>query len=73
MVLLVSAVVLASLGLGALGLAKLGVDRVPGTLSWKSENVTIFVPIGLMLFLSIVGTIVLNVSCGDGLRATSAW
>jgi hypothetical protein len=60
-VLLVSAVVLASLGLGVLGLAKLGVDRVPGTLSWKSENVTVFVPIGLMLFLSIVGTIVLNV------------
>ena len=60
-VLLVSAVVLASLGLGALGLAKLGVDRVPGTLSWRSENVTVFVPIGLMLFLSIVGTIVLNV------------
>lgn len=60
-VLLVSAVVLASLALGALGLAKLGVDRVPGTLSWKSENVTVFVPIGLMLFLSIVGTIVLNV------------
>ena len=44
-----------------LGLAKLGVDRVPGTLSWKSENVTVFVPIGLMLLVSIIGTIVLNV------------
>ena len=32
--LLGSAVVLAIVGLGALGLAKLGVDRVPGTLSW---------------------------------------
>ena len=60
-VLLLSAFVLASLGLCALGLAKLGVDRVPGTLSWKSENVTVFVPIGLMLLVSIVGTIVLNV------------
>jgi hypothetical protein len=60
-VLLIGAVVLATLGLGALGLAKLGVDRVPGTLSWKSENVTVFVPIGLMLLVSIVGTIVLNV------------
>jgi hypothetical protein len=59
--LLVGAIVLATLGLGALGLAKLGVDRVPGTLSWKSDNVTVFVPIGLMLFVSIVGTIVLNV------------
>jgi hypothetical protein len=58
--LLVGAIVLATLGLGALGLAKLGVDRVPGTLSWKSDNVTVFAPIGLMLLVSIVGTIVLN-------------
>jgi len=48
---------LASIGLGALGLAKLGVDRVPGTLSWKSDNVTVFLPIGLMLLVSMVGTI----------------
>ena len=60
-ILLMSALVLAIVGLGALGLAKLGVDRVPGTLSWTSENVTVFVPIGLMLLVSIVGTIVLNV------------
>ena len=60
-ILLVSAAVLAIIGLGAFGLAKLGVDRVPGTLSWKSENVTVFVPIGLMLLVSIVATIVLNV------------
>ena len=60
-VLLVGAIVLAILGLGALGLAKLGVERVPGTLSWKSDNVTVFVPIGLMLLISIVGTIVLNI------------
>ena len=56
-----SALVLAIVGLSALGLAKLGVDGVPGTLSWTSENVTVFVPIGLMLLVSIVGTIVLNV------------
>jgi Protein of unknown function (DUF2905) len=59
--LLICALVLAVVGLAALGLAKLGVDRVPGTLSWKSDNVTILVPMGLMLLLSIVGTIVLNV------------
>lgn len=59
-ILLVTAVVLAILGLGALGLAKLGVDRVPGTLSWRSDNVRVFVPVGLMLLVSIVGTIVLN-------------
>jgi Protein of unknown function (DUF2905) len=60
-VLLGSAVVLAIVGLGALGLAKLGIDRVPGMFAWKSDNVTVFVPIGLMLLVSIVGTIVLNV------------
>jgi hypothetical protein len=60
-VLLVGALVLAIIGFAALGLAKLGVDRVPGTLSWKSDNVTVFVPIGLMLLVTIVGTIVLNV------------
>ena len=60
-VVLMSALVLAIVGLGALVFAKLGIDRVPGTLSWKSENVTVFVPIGLMLLVSIVGTIVLNV------------
>ncbi len=60
-VLLVSAVVLAVIGLGALGLAKLGVDRVPGTLSWKSDNLTVFFPVGLMILVSIIGTIVLNV------------
>jgi hypothetical protein len=59
--LLVVALVLAIVGLGALGLAKLGVDRLPGTLSWKSDDVTVFIPLGLMLLVSIVGTIVLNV------------
>ena len=59
-VLLVAAGVLAVVGLGALVLARLGVDRLPATLHWKSENVTVVVPIGLMIVLSIVGTIVLN-------------
>lgn len=60
-VLLIGALVLAVVGLAALGLARLGVHRVPGTLSWKSDNLTVFVPVGLMLLVSIVGTIVLNV------------
>ena len=56
-----AALVLAILGVGALVLAKLGVDRLPATLAWRSENVTVFVPIGLMVLVSIVGTIVLNI------------
>ena len=60
-VLLGAAGLLVILGLGAIGLARLGVDHLPGTISWKSENVRVFVPIGLMVAISVVGTIVLNV------------
>ena len=60
-VLLSAALVFALLGAGALALSKLGVDRLPATLSWRSDNVTVFVPVGLMVVVSIVGTIVLNI------------
>jgi hypothetical protein len=60
-VLLGSALVLALLGIGALGLARLGVDRLPLTIHWKSDNVSVFVPVGLMIVVSIVATIVLNI------------
>jgi hypothetical protein len=60
-ILLIAAAVLAVVGVGALVLARLGVDHLPGTLSWKpSENVRVFVPVGLMVVVSIVGTILLN-------------
>jgi hypothetical protein len=59
-VLLASALVLALLGLGALLLARLGVDRLPGTIHWKSGNVSVTIPVLLMVIVSIVGTIVLN-------------
>ena len=55
------ALILAILGVGALVLAKLGVERLPATLTWDSDNVTVFVPIGLMVVVSIVATILLNV------------
>ena len=61
-VLLAAAVVLAGLGLGALLLSRLGVDRLPGTIRWKpSDDVSVVVPVGLMIVVSIVATIVLNV------------
>ena len=56
-----AALILAILGIGALGLGKLGVDRLPATLTWRSDNVTVVVPIGLMVAVSIVGTILLNI------------
>ena len=60
-VLLGAAFVLATLGIGALALSKLGIDRLPATLTWRSENVTVFVPVGLMVVVSVVGTILLNI------------
>jgi hypothetical protein len=60
-VLLAVALILAILGVGALVLSKLGVDRLPATLTWRSGNVTVFLPIGLMVLASIIGTIVLNI------------
>ena len=60
-VLLGAALILAALGVGALALSKLGVDRLPATVTWRLDNVTVFLPIGLMIVASIVGTIVLNI------------
>jgi hypothetical protein len=59
-ILLAGALALALLGFGALLLARLGVDRLPGTLSWRSGHFTVLVPVGLMLVISLVATIVLN-------------
>jgi Protein of unknown function (DUF2905) len=60
-VLLGAALILAILGIGALALSKIGVDRLPATLTWRSGNVTLFFPIGLMVLASIIGTILLNI------------
>jgi hypothetical protein len=61
-VLLVAAAVLVVLGLGALLLARLGVDHLPGTIRWKpSDSTSVTIPIGLMIVVSIVGTIILNI------------
>jgi Protein of unknown function (DUF2905) len=60
-VMLGAALILAILAVGALALSRLGVERLPATLTWRSDNVTVFVPIGLMVVASIIGTILLNV------------
>jgi hypothetical protein len=42
-------------------LGRLGLDRLPGDLVFRRGNTTFYFPIGLMILLSIVGTIVLNI------------
>ncbi len=54
------AVVLLVLGALFLLLGRLGLDRLPGDLVFKRGNFTVYFPIGLMILLSVVGTIVLN-------------
>ena len=51
---------LALLGLLVLVLSRLGISRIPGDIVWRRGNFTVYAPIGLMILLSIVLTIVLN-------------
>ena len=55
------AVVLLVFGGLFLLLGRLGVDRLPGDLVFRRGNLTIYLPIGLMILVSIVGTILLNI------------
>ena len=54
------AVVLLVLGGLFLLLGRLGIDRLPGDLVFRRGNATFYFPIGLMILLSVLGTIVLN-------------
>lgn len=42
-------------------LGRLGLDRLPGDLVLRRGNLTVYFPVGLMILLSVIGTIVLNV------------
>jgi hypothetical protein len=52
---------LALVGLLLWLMSKGGVSRLPGDLILRGDNVTVFLPLGTMLLLSIVATIVLNI------------
>jgi hypothetical protein len=54
------AVVLLVLGGLFFLLGRLGLDRLPGDLVFRRGNFTLYFPIGLMILLSVLGTIVLN-------------
>ena len=55
------AVVLLVLGGVFLLLGRLGIDRLPGDLVVRRGNTTVYFPIGLMILISIVGTVLLNI------------
>ena len=54
------AVVLLVLGGLFLLLGRFGLDRLPGDLVFKRGSVTVYFPIGLMILVSVVATILLN-------------
>jgi uncharacterized membrane protein len=54
------AVVLLVLGGLLFLLGRFGVERLPGDLVLRRGTFTFYFPIGLMILLSVVGTIVLN-------------
>ena len=58
--LLGGATVLLVLGGLFLLLGRFGLDRLPGDLVFKRGNVTVYFPLGFMILISIVGTILLN-------------
>jgi hypothetical protein len=60
-VLIGGAVALLVLGGLFLLLGRIGVERLPGDLVFRRNNFTLYFPIGLMILLSVVGTIVLNI------------
>ena len=60
-VLIGGAVVLLVLGGLLYLLGRFGLDRLPGDLVFKRGDFTLYIPIGLMILLSVVGTIVLNI------------
>ena len=55
------ALVLLVLGCLFLVLGRVGLDQLPGDIVFRRGNLTVYFPIGLMILLSVVGTIVLNV------------
>jgi len=55
------ALVLLVLGGLFLLLWRIGLDRLPGDLVFRRGNFTVYFPIGLMILLSVVGTVILNV------------
>ena len=58
--LVAGALVLLVLGTLFLVLGRFGVERLPGDLVFRRGGLTVYFPIGLMILLSVVGTIVLN-------------
>lgn len=59
-ILLLLGLVTAGLGLVLVLAGRLGLGRMPGDIVWRRENWTVYIPLGWMVLLSVVLTVVLN-------------
>ena len=60
-ILLVTAAALAFVGAALLLASKLGIARLPGDIVVRRGNFTLYAPLGLMILVSLVATVILNV------------
>ncbi len=58
--LLVMGASLAAIGLLLILAGRLGIGRLPGDLVWKGKDWAVYVPLGWMILLSVVLTLLLN-------------
>ena len=58
--LLAMAALLAVVGLVLVLLDRFGFGRLPGDIVWRRDNVTVYFPVGLMILLSLILTLLLN-------------
>lgn len=59
-ILLVIGVLAVVAGLLLLLFDRIGLGRLPGDVVWRSENWTVYLPLGWMILLSVVLTVILN-------------
>jgi hypothetical protein len=60
-VLLVTGLVIAATGLALLLVSRFGLHKLPGDIVIRRSHVTVYVPLGLMIVLSLLLTVLLNV------------
>ncbi len=41
-------------------LARLGLTQLPGNFVYRGKNVTVYIPIGLMILVSVLGSLILH-------------
>lgn len=64
--LLIAGLAVAAVGAVLLLAGKLGLGRLPGDIVWEGENWRVYVPLGWMVLLSVVLTLLLNLLSGGG-------